>query len=397
MKYSKNWDPVVTKFRNKLNNWRAKNLSFGGRLTLVKVVLSSLPLYFFSMFKAPNKGSVIKHIHKVSFTALEDIARPTIRDQWTTIKSVDKEFVASNLELGAALRVMVGDGSNTKFWKHPWFVLKPLRNLFPNLFEIERNKNCNIGQKLEAVNGLVSSFKWEWTSSRKAYKLIIEINDMEEMLEPYNFRGGEDKWSLIFNKNGDFSTSSCREWLSNGRSPGNFVKVKWLSWIPLKVRCFLWRVAQYRIPVATNLISRGVSLHSSNCKICCVEPENEEHLFVGCPLAEALWLMISNWSGVDVSSITSVTNLIKDGWTRAGNKLEKKIYTLIIYAAFWIIWKYRNEVIFRSLKKRTADLFEEIMILSFDWVKHRAKKVDVIWDKWRVNPFLGVSRLDVSV
>ncbi|GKF29224.1 hypothetical protein Tco_0095566, partial [Tanacetum coccineum] len=47
------WGPVVEKFKNKLADWKAKTMSFGGRLTLVKSVLGSLPLYYFSMFRVP--------------------------------------------------------------------------------------------------------------------------------------------------------------------------------------------------------------------------------------------------------------------------------------------------------------------------------------------------------
>nr|KAJ0186645.1 hypothetical protein LSAT_V11C900459430 [Lactuca sativa] len=36
-------------------NWKAKCLSFGGRLTLVNSVLNSLLLYYFSIFRAPKK------------------------------------------------------------------------------------------------------------------------------------------------------------------------------------------------------------------------------------------------------------------------------------------------------------------------------------------------------
>lgn len=35
--------------------WQPKLLSFGARIILVKSVLSSLPTYFFSLFKAPKK------------------------------------------------------------------------------------------------------------------------------------------------------------------------------------------------------------------------------------------------------------------------------------------------------------------------------------------------------
>ncbi|KAM0001734.1 hypothetical protein Hdeb2414_s0005g00175311 [Helianthus debilis subsp. tardiflorus] len=55
MRICKNWDPVIKKFKSRLSAWKAKNLSFWGCLTLVKSVLESLPLNFFSMFKVPTK------------------------------------------------------------------------------------------------------------------------------------------------------------------------------------------------------------------------------------------------------------------------------------------------------------------------------------------------------
>ena len=55
MKLTRNWNPIVEKFRAKLSLLEARSLSFGGKLTLVKSVLSSFPLYYFSNFKAPRK------------------------------------------------------------------------------------------------------------------------------------------------------------------------------------------------------------------------------------------------------------------------------------------------------------------------------------------------------
>jgi len=59
----KNWKPVIDKVEAKLSRWKAKTLSFGGRVTLCKSVLGSIPLYFFSLFKAPAK--VIDLIEKM--------------------------------------------------------------------------------------------------------------------------------------------------------------------------------------------------------------------------------------------------------------------------------------------------------------------------------------------
>jgi len=53
MNHIKNWKDVIDVFESKLSTWKAKSLSFGGRITLLKSVLGSLPLYYFSLFKAP--------------------------------------------------------------------------------------------------------------------------------------------------------------------------------------------------------------------------------------------------------------------------------------------------------------------------------------------------------
>lgn len=63
MGLSKHWDPVIDRVKSRLNGWKASSLSFGGRLTLVKAVLGSLPLYYLSMFHAPLK--VVDEIEKI--------------------------------------------------------------------------------------------------------------------------------------------------------------------------------------------------------------------------------------------------------------------------------------------------------------------------------------------
>lgn len=49
------WEPVISKVRLRLSSWKSRQLTIGGRLTLINSVLSSLPLYFFSFYKAPKK------------------------------------------------------------------------------------------------------------------------------------------------------------------------------------------------------------------------------------------------------------------------------------------------------------------------------------------------------
>ena len=48
------WNPILEKIERKLAGWKKMYLSKGGRLTLLKSTLSSLPTYFLSLFTIPT-------------------------------------------------------------------------------------------------------------------------------------------------------------------------------------------------------------------------------------------------------------------------------------------------------------------------------------------------------
>ncbi|KAL4360722.1 hypothetical protein GQ457_04G018500 [Hibiscus cannabinus] len=52
------WQPIVDKFRKRLSPWKARFLSFGGRVTLAKSILANLPIYYLSLFKMPRSISL---------------------------------------------------------------------------------------------------------------------------------------------------------------------------------------------------------------------------------------------------------------------------------------------------------------------------------------------------
>ncbi|CAN1823887.1 Putative ribonuclease H protein At1g65750, partial [Linum perenne] len=57
------WDHVISNMERKLETWKTHFLSFGGRLTLLKSVISSLPVYYMSLLKAPS--SVIARLESL--------------------------------------------------------------------------------------------------------------------------------------------------------------------------------------------------------------------------------------------------------------------------------------------------------------------------------------------
>lgn len=57
------WDPIIERFEKRLAGWKASYLSKGDRLTLIKSMLSSLPIYYMSLFEMPR--SVAKRIEAI--------------------------------------------------------------------------------------------------------------------------------------------------------------------------------------------------------------------------------------------------------------------------------------------------------------------------------------------
>ena len=45
---------VLDVIKNRLAGWKAKHLSMGGRMILIKSVLENLPIYYLSLYKAPK-------------------------------------------------------------------------------------------------------------------------------------------------------------------------------------------------------------------------------------------------------------------------------------------------------------------------------------------------------
>ena len=49
------WLRIQERLEKRLSSWKGKNLSTGGRLTLINSVLSSLPMYMMSFFEIPKE------------------------------------------------------------------------------------------------------------------------------------------------------------------------------------------------------------------------------------------------------------------------------------------------------------------------------------------------------
>ena len=48
------WDPIEERFWKRLALWKCQFISKGGRITVIQSTLSSMPIYFMSLFRLPR-------------------------------------------------------------------------------------------------------------------------------------------------------------------------------------------------------------------------------------------------------------------------------------------------------------------------------------------------------
>ncbi|GAU45521.1 hypothetical protein TSUD_186780 [Trifolium subterraneum] len=148
-------EPVLMRIKNRLSGWKSRFLSFGGRLILLKSVLTSLPVYALSFFKAPSGKWCWRMLVDRDglwfrvLAAYYELERGRLREGGRRGSSWWREIVNISEGRGAlgggwfgeCVSKKVGDGSDTFFWNDPWLDGIPLSEKFGRLFDLAVNKS----------------------------------------------------------------------------------------------------------------------------------------------------------------------------------------------------------------------------------------------------------------
>nr|GEY07254.1 protein kinase-like domain, beta-lactamase/transpeptidase-like protein [Tanacetum cinerariifolium] len=102
------WNGVIENFKNKLSEWKAKTMSFGERLMLVKLEDGKVEMRL-------KSGGV-----------------------WAEIIKVGKSFDRIEGMFVNNFYKTVGDGLDTSFWLDKWVGDSKLRDHYPRIFRVER-------------------------------------------------------------------------------------------------------------------------------------------------------------------------------------------------------------------------------------------------------------------
>ncbi|RVX11858.1 putative ribonuclease H protein [Vitis vinifera] len=215
------WDGVEEKMRRKLALWKRHFLSKGGRITLIKSTLASIPLYQMSLFRMPK--SVARRLeklqrnflwgganggnkaHLIKFArAKEELWKKVLEAKygkeefgWRTKKAngvfgvgVWKEILKESTWCWDNMVFKVGKGNKVRFWIDPWCGNNVLSEAFPDLFSMAVQRNAtvedywdqNLSQGGWSLRLLRDFNDWELGADglfkvKEAYRVLINADE----------------------------------------------------------------------------------------------------------------------------------------------------------------------------------------------------------------------------
>nr|GEW91790.1 reverse transcriptase domain, reverse transcriptase zinc-binding domain protein [Tanacetum cinerariifolium] len=229
------WRAVVEKIKKRLCEWKAKTMSLGGRLTLVKSVLESLPLYYFSLFHVLL--CVIKKLESIrkdffwggvgenkklawikKDKALASHGAGGFKHRvlggsgiWRDIVKVGIDLDKIRIGFFTSFSKKVGNGGDTSFWKDRWignwnraedgkFKVKDLSHMVDDLsFQV-------IGSRQETFSGCSVYLGIRWCGGVKLQMFLCCSSDVCTSMWPRGFNMSEIVWWARCCRRGKYTT-----------------------------------------------------------------------------------------------------------------------------------------------------------------------------------------------
>ncbi|XP_075497854.1 uncharacterized protein LOC142535307 [Primulina tabacum] len=409
------FDPLVQMVSKKLEGWELKTLSPGSRMTLLRSVLLSVPIYMFQVVQPPlavmerlenvfngflwGSRSLDKKWHwarwsraclsvsegGLGFRRLKDIVDSFSIKLWFRFRQgsslwakfmmrkycqlVHPAYVSSagfisptwrrllkiraRAESGIRWRIGVGD---VAFWDDIWCGDVPLSS-----------QVLLRGDRGVRVSHFLSDGAWD-------FDLLCSVvpPSVAETITLIPIASGEpDSAIWVHSSDGVFSLKSAWELVRLRDQVSDIFTPCWGSWLRPTMSFFLWRFWHQWLPVDDVLQRRGFEL-ASKCQ-CCEMPETFTHIFIDSPLARSVWHYFGAVFHVRIP-LTSDFRLFLSAWKRhPGWTPRGHVKEFLPFIVLWFLWTARNDAKHRHLHISAETVKSQI--LSYLRLAHAASTV----------------------
>ncbi|MFS7975109.1 putative reverse transcriptase zinc-binding domain-containing protein [Helianthus anomalus] len=329
-------------------------------------------------------AAVIQAIHKSKVDSKLIPAKKSIPGAWKDISAVEGTLSRCGLDINQKLKVQVGNGKKVRFWKDNWIHNVPLRERFPALFKLAKNKDGMVHDHLTMVGSTVV-WQWAWVRGLSTGLERNQIACLSNLLRSAVITADkQDRWSWVNNEGTSFSVKGVRmevaAAVNDGEQEDRFF---WNSWAPLKHNYFLWRVIKNKVAAKSCLAKRGILMHDMLCERCGIGIEDVDHVFINCLWARSIWWQVAVWLRIPPPiSASSLKEVYKDFMDNIGSARWHRIVHLVILATVWRIWHARNLKVFEGRFIPTRRILDFIKEDAFLWVTHRSNLPNPDWEKW---------------
>ncbi|CAJ2661804.1 unnamed protein product [Trifolium pratense] len=319
------WEPVLSRIKNRLSGWKSRFLSFGGRLVLLKSVLTSLPVYALSFFKAPSVG------------------KPFVCERFGRLFALAETKSHSVAEMFA-----LGWGADGGAWV--W------------------------RRSLRA---------WEEEMLGECQSLRLDISLQDQTLDRWQWRPDPDTGYTvggvyqILTHQTSVTVHDAENLLWHPQVP---LKVSIFVWRLLRDRL------PTRANLA---IRGVLSSTADTCVFGCGVAESAYHLFSSCSIAGSLWDLVCAWVGIPPVAFTTLRDHFVQFTVSAGVSRARRSFLQLLWLVYvWVIWTERNHCLFKGSTDTPHLLLDKIKLFSFRWLKSTSITLVSNYHSWWSSPLL---------
>ncbi|GKC54223.1 putative RNA-directed DNA polymerase, eukaryota, reverse transcriptase zinc-binding domain protein [Tanacetum coccineum] len=271
------WNAVIQSFTSKLSSWKARLLSVGGRLLLIKAVLGNLPTYFMSIYLMPV--SVRSKLESMRSKFFRGADPNESKMSWIL-------GVLFYLRLSVSKRKAL---TSSPYALVSWAMVNPLV----------------FGMTLGVVILLLKC-----NSLGRSPRGGAEMNQFEALKAAIGdviLSDQSDSWVWSLDVNAGFSVMSARILVDDSLLEAGIAATRWIRHIPIKINVFLWRLNLNSLPSRVNLDRRGIEVDSLLCPTCYLDVETVNHIFFNCEMAKDLWALLAKWWELDIPICANIS------------------------------------------------------------------------------------------